>query len=87
MCRYLLWIFGLAYLCALALLLIGTFGLFGSERGSLAGIYLVPLGVPWIWLVDLAPRSLQPWLAAAAPSLNLVVLWTLCRTFGAGQRP
>lgn len=36
-CRILLWGFALAYVGALDLLLIGTFGLFGSNSGRLAG--------------------------------------------------
>ena len=27
---------------------IGFFGLFGSPRGPLAGVFLIPLGMPWI---------------------------------------
>lgn len=80
--RYLLWIFGLAYFAALVLFLVGTFGLFGSERGPLAGVFPVPLGVPWIWLIDLAPERLWPWLGAAAPGLNLLILAGVCRFFG-----
>ncbi|HSF19526.1 MAG TPA: hypothetical protein VLK65_28645 [Vicinamibacteria bacterium] len=82
MLRYILWIFGLAYLAALVLFVIGTFGLFGSERGPLAGVFLLPLGVPWIWLVDLAPERFWPWLLAAAPVVNLAILWAMCQKFG-----
>jgi len=79
LCRVLPWLFAALYLAALALLVVGTFGLFGSERGPLAGVFIVPLGLPWIWLIDLAPEKFWPWLAAGAPSLNLCILWTICR--------
>ena len=78
-CRILLWGFALAYVGALALLLVGTFGLFGSSRGPLAGIFLVPLGLPWNRLTGGAPELLRPWLAAAAPAVNLAILWAACR--------
>jgi len=79
LCRILPWLFAAFYLAALMLLVVGTFGLFGSERGPLAGVFIVPLGIPWIWLIDLAPEKVWPWLAAAAPSLNLCILWIICR--------
>jgi drug/metabolite transporter superfamily protein YnfA len=67
------------YLLALALFLIGNFGLFGSEQGPLAGVFLVPLGLPWTWLVDAFPEPLWPWLAAAAPLVNIAILFVLSR--------
>ena len=79
MCRYVVWLFAIPYAGALALLAIGTFGLSGNARDPLAGIFLVPLGMPWNGLVDLAPEALWPWLAAGAPALNLAILWGACR--------
>jgi hypothetical protein len=72
-------VFALLYASAIALLLIGTFGWFGNERDPLAGVFLAPLGWPWNRLVDFAPESLWPWLAAAAPVVNLAILALLCR--------
>jgi len=77
-CRIATWGFGLAYLAALALLLIGTYGLFGSPQGPLSGIFLIPLGLPWNQLIDWAPDPVRPVLAAAAPLLNLLILLALC---------
>jgi len=74
---------GLLYLGALALLLIGTFGLFGQDRDPLAGVFLLPLGLPWVLWLDGFPDSAQPWLAAIAPTLNLTILFLLCRLLGA----
>ena len=71
--------FALLYAIALALYLVGTFGAFGSPRGPLAGVFLVPLGMPWNFLVDYLPQSLWPYAAALTPVLNLVVIWLLGR--------
>jgi hypothetical protein len=67
------------YLAALALLLIGTFGLFGQERDPLAGVFLVPLGLPWILGVDVLPEALKLWAAILAPLLNIAILTVFCR--------
>jgi len=78
-CKWAIRITGILYLVALALLLIGTFGLFGQERDPLSGVFLLPLGLPWVWFVDLAPKPAWPWLAALAPLLNIGILIALCR--------
>lgn len=77
-CKWSIRALGALYLLALALLLIGTFGFFGQERDPLSGVFLLPLGVPWVWFVDLAPEPLWPWLAALAPLLNFGILFGLC---------
>jgi hypothetical protein len=85
-CRFLVIAFAVAYALALGLLAIGTFGLFGQERDPLSGVFLIPLGVPWVFLLDPVPDALKPWTAMAAPALNLALLWALCRAI-AGRRP
>ncbi len=67
------------YLVALALLLIGTFGLFGQERDPLSGIFLMPLGLPWNLMLEAFPDHVLPWLAALTPLLNILILSLLCR--------
>ncbi len=84
MCRIIVRIFGALYLVALVLLLVGTFGLFGSERDPLSGVFLMPLGLPWNQLIASAPESTLPWIAALAPLVNLGILSALCRRFGRG---
>jgi hypothetical protein len=79
MCRMALVIFAMLYLAALALFVIGTFGLFGSPQGPLAGIFLVPLGLPWILMIEAVPEAALPWLGALAPLLNLALIAALCR--------
>lgn len=81
-CRWSVWIVGFLYLAALALLLIGTFGLFGQDRDPLAGVFLIPLGLPWVLWLDGFPNSARPWLAATVPILNLAILILLCRLVG-----
>jgi hypothetical protein len=63
---------------------IGTFGLLGSERGPLAGVFLVPLGLPWNLLIDAFPEPWWPWLAAAAPLINAMCL---CVAYQCLRRP
>jgi hypothetical protein len=81
LCKWTIRIVGASYLVALALLLIGTFGLFGQERDPLSGVFLIPLGLPWVFLLDGVSDALKPWLAALAPALNLFILMALCRAF------
>ena len=56
--KWLLWIWVALYLAALFLFVVGSFGLFGSDSGPLAGVFLVPLGLPWNGFVDLFPPAL-----------------------------
>jgi hypothetical protein len=86
-CSWVLKIFIGAYVVALLLFLIGTFGWFGSPQGPLAGVFLVPLGLPWNLLLDWAGDPLRAGMAAAAPLLNLAILRALCaRRHGTGGR-
>lgn len=78
-CRWIIGIFAVAYLAALAVYFVAEFGLFGQPRDPLGGIFLIPLGLPWNLLVGWAPESLWPWLAAAAPVINILLLVGLCR--------
>ena len=79
-CRYGVTGLAVAYLLALALFAIGTLGLFGSEPDPLAGVFLIPLGLPWtLFIDDLAPESLWPWLAALTPVINLLIVFAICR--------
>jgi hypothetical protein len=79
-CRVFTFGFLLAYLLALTVLAIGTFGVLGSAQDPLVGVYLAPLGLPWNLLVDFAPEELWPLLATLAPTVNLAIIYGLCRT-------
>jgi hypothetical protein len=81
LCKWTIRIVGACYLVALALLLIGTFGLFGQERDPLSGALLIPLGLPWVSLLNGVSDGLKPWLLALAPAFNLFILIALCRAF------
>ena len=80
-CQWAIRIVGVLYLLALALLLIGTFGLFGQERDPLAGVFLVPLGTPWILWTDGLSEGLRPWAVVGAPLLNIATLAIVCRVW------
>ena len=79
LCRILAMLFAVLYLLALAVFITGTFGLFGVEPDPLSAIYLIPLGLPWSRFIDQAVHELWPWLAAAAPALNLAIIALVCR--------
>lgn len=70
-------VFSLLYALALTIYLMGTFGFFGADRDPLSGVFLIPLGLPWNRFIDPFPERLWPWLAAAAPLVNLAILWFL----------
>jgi hypothetical protein len=78
-CRLVVIGFSVLYALAAGLLIVGTFGLFGSPSGPLAGVFLVPLGLPWNRMLDAFPEPLWPMLAILAPAVNLVILVLICR--------
>ena len=67
------------YAAAFLLFLIGTYGWFGSTQGPLAGIFLIALGIPWNRLLGGPPSVAMQAAVIAAPALNLLLLWGLCR--------
>ena len=79
MCRWIVRLFAVLYAIALALLVIGTYGLFGQDRDPLSGVFLILLGMPWVYPLDGLPDRLAPWLAAATPLINLAILAGICR--------
>ncbi|MCF3933766.1 hypothetical protein L1787_10105 [Acuticoccus sp. M5D2P5] len=72
--------FALAWLFALAVLAIGTFGLFGEPRDPLAAVYLVPLGLPWNRMLDRLDDPVRVIATALAPGVNLAIIRLICRT-------
>ena len=72
-------ILAFAYVAALLLLAIGTFGWFGAERDPLSGIFLIPLGLPWVLMLGGVRGDLVPWLGLLAPLLNIALLVWLRR--------
>lgn len=81
MCRMVTLAFGLFYVAALFVFLVGTFGWFGQERDPLSGVFLLPLGVPWVIFGDVVPEGGKAFFAAVAPALNLFLLSLICRYF------
>ena len=76
--RWVFFIFTGLYLAALALLVIGTYGLFGQERDALSGVFLLPLGLPWNLLADNLGAAGTA-IAVAAPAMNALILYWLWR--------
>lgn len=87
LCRIATIVFLVIYMLALAVFAIGTFGLLGAGPDPLSGVYLIPLGLPWNLFVDRAPEALWPWLTAAAPALNIVIIAVACRLVGKLSEP
>ena len=69
-------VFAVLYVLAVFLLLVGTFGWFGQERDPLSGVFLILLGMPWIWLLDAAGLE-GPSVAIGAPLVNAAILYWL----------
>lgn len=68
-----------AWLVALALLAIGTFGLFGQEREPLSAIFVLPLGLPWTFLFSSLSDAGGPWVAILSPLLKIIIFASLAR--------
>lgn len=69
-------VFVVLYGFALFLLAVGTFGLFGQEQDPLAGVFLMPLGLPWNILGDRLGLG-GPLLGILAPAINAAILYWL----------
>ncbi len=81
-CRFVVRGFFVLYMFALAIFLVGTFGLFGQEQDPLSAVFLLPIGLPWIFILDSIPDPARAWVGAATPLLNLIILVVLCRILG-----
>ena len=79
LCKAAIWVFTLLWAGAVFIFATGTFGWFEQPRDPLSGVFLLPLGIPWIFVVELAPETTRPVLAILAPSVNLAILLVLCR--------
>lgn len=78
-CKIAVFAFSALYAVALFLFFTGTFGWFGQDIDPLSGVFLLPLGLPWVLGVDVAPEIARPWLAVMAPLINLVTLALFCQ--------
>jgi len=76
-CSLVFILFALAYLAAIGIFLTGLYEWFGADQDPLSAVFLMPLGLPWNQLIDLAPESFRPWLALLAPLANLLFVWSL----------
>lgn len=80
--KWAFWIFAALYAIALVLFLIGTFGWFGQERDPLAGVFLMPLGLPWNVLGDKLGLA-SPALGVLSPAVTAAILFWLWKRQGA----
>ena len=89
-CRLAIGVYALLYVVALAVAVVGTQGLFGTQPDGLAAVWLIFLGLPWI--IGLTPLSLVGLpviigqvVAVVAPLLNIWLLWRFCRSRNSGS--
>ncbi|ARU15557.1 hypothetical protein [Croceicoccus marinus] len=78
-------LFAALYLCALGILAIGTFGLFGQEQDPLVGAFLLTIGMPWIAIADRIGMQ-GALVVILAPLVNLALLMATCRLLGRARR-
>ena len=64
---------------AVILLVVGTYGLLGQEKDPLSAVFLIPIGLPWVFWIDGLSEPLRPIAAIFAPLINIAVLWLICR--------
>lgn len=86
LCKAAMIVFGLLWMAAVALLLVGTLGWFGAEKDPLSAVYLLPLGLPWNLFLDALPDWAMLWGGVLAPGINLLLLRLLCGVFNRTAR-
>ena len=80
--RTLVLLYALSCAGSLALLLIGTRGLFGVAPDGLAAVYAIVLAMPWSLLLSAAPGHPFAWvtvLLVAGMVVNVAIGWWLAR--------
>lgn len=84
-CRIATLTFAVLYALATFVFLTGTFGWFGQEKDALSGVFLLPLGVPWVLLLEGLSDRLMAIGGVLAPMLNLGLLLLVCRRVRRGN--
>ncbi len=79
LCKIAIWVFLLLWIGAAFIFATGTFGWFEQPQDPLSGVFLLPLGFPWILAIELVPETAKPMFAVVAPLLNLAILAVFCR--------
>ena len=79
LCRLVIWVFALLWAGAVFLFAVGTFGWFGQPQDPLSGVFLLPLGFPWLIAAEHLPDVAKPAFGVAAPLLNLAIFVLICR--------
>lgn len=79
LCKTMIWIFIVLWTGATFIFATGTFGWFGQPRDPLSGVFLLPLGLPWILAIDLIPENTKSVFGILAPGANLAIILVLCR--------
>ena len=77
--RIVFWFVAGLYIFAFTFFVVGWFGLFGMTHDPLAGVFLIPLGLPWNFAGDYFPLGVQPYISIFAPLINLGILHLISR--------
>ena len=82
-----IWVFGVLWIGAVFIFATGTFGWLGQPKDPLSGVFLLPLGFPWLLAIERVPEAVRPLFAVVAPLLNFAILVVFCRKIkGTNQR-
>ena len=74
MIKWIFWLFLALYIFALFILFTGILGWFNQPQDPLSGIFLLPLGLPWVLIGDKIGLTSTA-LAIVSPAINLAILF------------
>jgi len=77
--KWLFWGFLVLFLVALGIFFSNLMGLFGQTPDPLAGVFLLPFGLPWNLLGNGLSDPYPMIIGFGAPLVNLAILWWLWR--------
>lgn len=77
--KWLFWGFLLSFLAAFGFFVSNMMGWFGQTPDALAGLYLLPFGMPWNLVGLELPDPFPLMFGLGAPLLNLAILFWLWR--------
>jgi hypothetical protein len=77
--KWLFWGFTLLFILALAVFASNMLDLFGQTPSALAGVYLLPFGLPWNLLGTELDDPFPLMFGLGGPLLNMAILWSLWR--------
>ncbi len=77
--KWIFWAFLIAFAAALGFFASNMLGMFGQTPDALAGLYLLPFGLPWNMIGMELPDPYPLFIGLGGPIINLAILWLLWR--------